>query len=388
MGAGTGAGLGIRGYYNGKQMRDQSRQTDYTFDRDKMLDEILDPIEIRSAERRDEQSEMERPNDQANVDFDQRAREQKARRGIRNDESSEYAKKNDRNVIDRQESGAARDEQADIVSQPGRISGIRRDEEIANREHPGRMKAVDYNDRAAERRDKIGGMVANQQEQQYDDQQKIRGAQDADQLVEISGSPQAFDDFYDEFFPNTPGTTTTEDPDVPGGYIITMDDGQVHKAESMEQLRQGFMQTFTNPEIVNRLSGYGNIGQNRGGYGGVRGSRSSGYRGGPAPSTEKERTVDDINQLLLQMPENEGRNPAEVRLEAYQIAVQRGAIDPVVAERKVAAELYKIYAENSYDDEDRDSSMQRAKDDARELMRGGGNNDDIGAILDAAMGEG
>jgi hypothetical protein len=146
---------------------------------------------------------------------------------------------------------------------------------------------------------------------------------------EASGyNGKTFDDWYDKWFPNDHNIDTVNDPDVPGGYIQTDNNGTVHKVANKEDLLAGFNKAFGDQNAVNRMMGLGNLGRypgspsNRGqgisGPGGIGGS--GGGRG-----TFNDRMMPSVMAAMKE--ENPDASPGQLVLLALDKLKQTGSPD-------------------------------------------------------------
>lgn len=319
MGVGTGIGAGIKGYYGAKKLRNESEATDAEM----KIQELED--EIRRYEQADKIAAIPETYDQNRHNAEL---ERRRRRGQIYDADQELPR------AQRKESGAVRGEETAVAGHPGdlevarnRLPNEQRSEAIKVKKQPGLEADAENELNRANRKETREEQVAKQETTQYETQQIVQSIPDLEAAFEASGHNGAvLDDWYEEYMPNGHTVTTRDDPDVPGGYILTDNQGNERKAASAEELMAKFKQTFTNPAMIDKMLGRGNLGRLPGQYRpDVGGIRQGGYGvGGMGGGTFKDRffqpTYDALKAQNPDMPAH------ELHLMTLERLSERGAV--------------------------------------------------------------
>lgn len=331
-GVGTGAGAGITGYYKGKKMRDESTSRDSA---------------MRIQELEDQLRELEQDDRVAAIPetFDQNRHEAGVEAAKRKGQMTDAGY--EQNRAERTESGAARGEDTAVAGHPGDLETARnklpqaeRTEAIAVGKQPGLEVDAGNEVNRANRKETRSGQVADQETQRYDDKNAHDTLGTAIEALKESGNPAAIDDWYRESMPNGHEITTTEDPDVPGGFIMTDDTGKVKTVGSMDELVTN-LETLRG-QIAERIRSPGNLGPSPGmsgpdidRYG--RGIGGYGGRGGTQLERMYPQVVEDLRQKY---PDKEDW---EIRLKAIQVLKERGGEPDDIFLRKLDGDIMKVF---------------------------------------------
>lgn len=321
MGIGAGAGLGITGYYEGKKMRNESESKDAA-------------MRIQALEDRIREYEQADKIATTQEEYGKNRYDNKREKATR--EGRLYEAEGELDRATRKRAGEERTEGIAVKKQPGleyeaedelgrqqrTRAGELRTEGIAVKKQPGLEYGAEQELPEQQRKAKRGEQVAAQETQRYEDKDAHDTLITAIGTLKESGNTAAIDDWYRENMPNGHEVTTTKDPNVEGGYIMTDNNGEVKKVGSMQEL-------LTNLETLRkgleeRIRSPGNLGPAAGQRGpdlsesGIGYGRGGGGRGGTQLERMYPQVVEDLAQQYPDMPE------WELRLTAIKFLKERG----------------------------------------------------------------
>lgn len=299
-GVGEAVGRGTMGYYSGKSARNRSEDHDYDEDRRRKIHGILDPIKMREAELSLRGNERDDEAETKNQPHRLEKQEQEARLGKRTDEASEHAKQYDPERIDRDNR-----------------KGIRTDQ-IEEAALPGDVKSAGYGVNRAERAETAEQQIGDELTTRFDMKGIIRGAERAIENFEMSGSPQAYEDFYNREVPNGNDIKIMEDPSHPGGFIAEAANGELTYWKDAAEMTQVFKDFWLSEERMSDA------------FGGQRNNRGIGRgRYGSSATGAKNQMIENLVGALKDSGQGEGKTDGELYLDAYQYATQKSGEDPV-----------------------------------------------------------
>jgi len=364
-------GLGVSGYYKGRNMREDLEEREEEQDwrrgrRERQLEEeaYYDPIRreeaelgLKSRRRTDEYDEYSDP-------YRRRGLQRGENREIRQDDFDTYADPYRRRGLQRGESREIRQDDFDRFSDPYRRSALEREDQAGRYvlEEAGRQNTY--------------GAEAQQDFFEY--------RQGADMMTQArsalanfasTGDPIALQDYYNEHILDgiTVEITKTED----GKYHAKYSNGKESSA-TKDELLKGSEEFFMNQPEILAMSNPG-IGGMGGGYGmGAYGGGGKGgygpYGRGGAGNMSPYGNSAYVNEVRMRTDDfvRSGMNPIEARMKAHQMASQKSSTPPEEAAAKFHSDMLESLMPdpNMYmSPDDRQAQVDRAYEMADKLTQ-------------------
>lgn len=352
-------GLGVRGYYQGRNMREdlEEREEEQEWRRGRRErqigeEEYYDPIRREEAELGLKRGRREESYGEYSDPYRRRGLQRAEGREERQDSYDEYADPYRRRGLQRAEGREQREDSYNEYADPYRRRGLQRAEGADIRAQAFEEYADPYRRDALERQDTMGryateeagrqntyGAEAQQDFFEYrDGAEKMTQARAALANFSSTGDPIALQDYYNDHILDGISVEITKTED--GQYHAKYSNGKESTA-SKDELLKGSEEFFMNQPEILAMSNPGIGGPMAGGYGmGAYGGGKGGYggRGGAASPYGNSAYVNEVRMRTDDLVRS-GMSPIEARMKAHTMAGQKSSTPPQEAAAKFHADM-------------------------------------------------